>query len=822
MRVQRWSFLQSYRSNLPQQVLHKRSRRLCLLFPGSTHKGFATSSSRAFQEVKNEHITTLGSESASTELLKRAKAFGIQSTEQLQLESKEPPGNNPYSRLVDRPEWRDNLDLWCLFLDFRRFKFGDRGVQLTFEDLRKQCSKTFPFVGPQADYLWDAFVASGIRDLPFLERVCNWEIRKGAQRPDLLVDVCGRLLHSNNASQAPRFAALIHHSHKVTQADLVGLCRNAGDSKSEGAFEHFCNMSFLFEGLKVYDQIINTLTRNNEMFKAWAMHRFLISIGDLPARFDTLVPFVQDLASTGSSLKSFLDSLKYAGVSFEAQVRRLYDLERTRMVGMSATNLNITASKTLGVQPKGLSDEFAARAFATTSLSFDFVLNALRLLGLVAVGPLAVRQIVLGADGTDEVNRRFNKLQEVGVDTGSSAYVRLVKRLASMGQREVLASVLQSDQHPDVFEDRSMQKKLMSHYLHIQDHASVNQTAAVLDLQHSINPRRRLPLHVILDSALEVRDWSTVSSILLRLFRGKGKIDSRITKSIRERLFPKRRPNRELHTQKDLDGILFFISVAQTLLNSGLHLEPAIWREPIIRLGMMGHWNEAERTVLWVASHYYNKPDFGSKPLDVVFTPTTQQAMITWGFIHPSTGEDQISGPSLKASYNTRAEDLWLRGIRLLRQLADQYDVSISFHTVQRAVMLRLRALFSVGGFSKLVSNRRLREHNSQSLEYYLSTFYRVWRQPLSQSEASKTIEAILRTVPTRASDTDHFQSTRRWEGNQRRGRVAAAGGLDPQPAATRCSTILMGQEMEISETEVVTYQDLYNPSWEEYKEAEK
>ncbi|KAI9872103.1 MAG: hypothetical protein M1823_008260, partial [Watsoniomyces obsoletus] len=150
------------------------------------------------------------------------------------------------------------------------------------------------------------------------------------------------------------------------------------------------------------------------------MHNYLLVRQDLPRSFEDLAPFVRHFACTDAMISPFLHNLRAAGVSFEAQIHRLYARERDRLEGFHPETMNILASHTFGREPRNIKDHTIARALATPGFSFDFVIRFLQPFGLIEFGPLAVRQMALQSANVEELNSKFDKLREFNIDLGSS------------------------------------------------------------------------------------------------------------------------------------------------------------------------------------------------------------------------------------------------------------------------------------------------------------------------------------------------------------------------------------------------------------------
>ena len=739
-------------------------------------------------------------------LVKRAISLGIESLERLQVKVEPSLAHSRVHQAIRLPNFRGILELWCIVLDIRCDRYGHTGVQRVFYDLVKLCSNDFPCDGIEADLLWRTFITAGCHDIVFLRRICSQELEAGAPRQHFILEVCTSLLESPTALLTPVFGAKLLAHHQLDDHDLFEIFRAANKLESNIWWRCVRDMNALFREHNLYDKAIHYLTVNDQMSRAWKMHRFLLSIGDLPMDFKSLIPLIKnivatksdDLGATKRAVKSFADTLRFAGASFEGQIQRCFEDELSLRTGFSTTNLNIVSSRTLGMQARSISDDFAARAFSTLSFSFDFMLNALHLLGLVAIGPLTMRQIAISGEEPHEINRRLAKLQEVGVDTGSTAYIRLVRHLATNGKKKQLASLLQSDQHPDVFDDISTQKKLLSHYLSIGDHASINQTMTLLDIHNSSNHLVDTPLRTLLKCALKVQNLSTVCSVWNFVFSIDAQERKTYIRDIRSHLSCRMRPHTTTSSEEVIAALNFAASVAQNVGPTPDHLELNILTEAMLRFGIMGDYESAEKIAVSLASKLLHLEGASQLLLGSMFPPATQRAIASWSFCGHTLNHDIATVPTTDGQ--SEVEDrpdqdpmrLQLRGVRLLLRLAREYGVKVNVADIHQEFTTCLRNLFSQG----LVDPHGNRENgyeDRRKLERYLSAFNGMWGYRLTRLEMDTIIGKILRP-----SATDWYERS-------------IILGEFPIPAPK--------ESAQSSQDDVVVYRDLFTASWEDYKE---
>ena len=707
-------------------------------------------------------------------ILARAKAYGITNLDVLFHLSSFPPdpqhGMGPMRQDI---HWR-NPKLWCLLLDLEKARFGDDGVKRVWhQGIKERYSKTLShFESSAVDHLWSEFISTGTRDYKFLRDVCKYEIRLGAPRPSFYVDVVGGLLASEHPMGARPFSLLLQRAHPMKSEDLQPLFIKACSSKGTEALKYFCQVCSAVPTVNLYARVIPYLCSQDRFPEAWAMHSYLIGRGDVPLNFGAVEGLVANIAADDLDLKSFLQGLKDVQLWYENQARSTYALERSLRRGVSSENLNLVRSKTFGFRPKKLSDEFVARAFATTTFSFDVILHGLQFLGLSNIGPLALQQIALNAGNHSVLSECLAKIESLGIDLGGSTYSRVIKKLVAQNKTTMLSDVIHSDQHPDVFEDFELQEKLLAQYYGVGDWRQVDRTLAVLcvrgaksseTVQVENNLREQeLCANLLLRSALAVRDQPGISKIMARMRVQGWRLSRHTLKIIFSAVLPKSQANWRTHKSGQFDDLAFLISLWQAAMASDTHIPSTFWQAPIRRLGMMGRWTDLEKVLFWLASKYAMRrpgadvltaPDaplsihptpshvrqlslteLGS-PISRIFTPYLQRAIVEWSFLAFPLLPDHRSSPiKLRVGITVPGKNRlsWARGVEILRLLRDKYGVPIQASNIRTACMNRLRLLFRHGQSPKGLINESIRENNKVSLGKYLELLEKAWGEPIS------------------------------------------------------------------------------------------
>lgn len=675
------------------------------------------------------------------DILARARAYNILTARQIWFESE--VVNHPLrkehngKRLVDREPYKDDFYLWTILLDWRRLKYGDVGIRMIWEGLKFRGGlEDIPFIGYQGDRLWSAFVAAGTRNHKFLEEIVRTELKRGSQRPGFFGEVVGALLSSDSPSAAESFARMLQVAHRPNKDELFEVFVRASTADNPTSLQHYCNIYATMPPVGLYGKVIAYLCAQERFSDAWTLHRYLLSRDDLPRVFSDIQPLVMDLVNSHTRLESFLHDLTKAGVSMSAQARTFYAQERSLRLGFPSENLTIVSSSSLGMQPRALSDTFVARAFLTATLSFDSVLGGLRFFGLKTVGPSSIRAMGLSATNSQELLTRFGKLAEVEIDTGSSKFSRVVRKLAEQGQERILQDVLHSDMHADAFEDVRLQRRLLLKYYLEEDWLGVNRSLAILTVGCSNDVVQEYSANIILQAALSARNWLHVRRLITQMSKDGHQFYEISIAYMYNTILPTRNPGSRLSEDNGFDHLGFLVLIWLKVLRSGTVIPVRRWREPIRRLGMSGRLDELE-TLLIRLLHWYRDGRGSSRvpgdysktePFEQLLSPELQSAIIDWGFIHTRHLKPELSSDS---TLRPKRRYPWIRGVLFLRCLKSKHNCQVNEAVVRRACLLRLRQLFHDRTESILIRNRRSFLRNTIPFWVYVSSLEAAWREPL-------------------------------------------------------------------------------------------
>lgn len=672
-------------------------------------------------------------------LLGRARLHGINSMEQLQFEADLGHRKHFGFKLLDKKSRRQDLDLWLFLLDFARQSRGFVGVRAIFRGLihRGQAVK-LEADNANARDLIDAFIYAGVTENRyFLRDVVNECIVRKWFIDDLFVAVVGGLLRYR-PELAPSMTSRMRRTCYQGRHDLLRTFRVASESEASSALTYFGRVRDQLPDTNIYQDTIPYLWELGKPEKAFEWHGYLIARQDLPKTFEVLLPFIGYLAHSGQDLQPFLHGLQAAGADFASQARRIYQREAERTLQNLSENGNYQPLNVANESHGKLKDETIARALATSAFSFDFVMNAVHFLGTVEFGPLSVRQLILMSPDLPTLDAYFERLRELGIDTGSSTFVRIIHRLRSSRHFDLMKLLAESDMHHDEFSDLDLQRRLLATYNLRSPGPEVTRTLTILNAGHTDQKAREHSTNLLLRAAGIRHDWRLVLDIVISLHRS----GHRITQTVLVQLIRMLLPGTYYATRgfrptfkgiPPFDTLSFLIGLMQQLLCTRTMVSPSHWLLPCIALGQRNRISDLHALLLFLAKHYtgpHHGPDT-DRDLAKLFTPIMQRALVAWDFrarkwrdqLYPKSPQPPFSRTRLKET----ATEPWLAGLRLLKRLRDEFGVAVDLPSLRAQYLFRIRQMAGAQGQWLVTSNKLSARMRGYKYRDFVEGWDEVW-----------------------------------------------------------------------------------------------
>ena len=658
------------------------------------------------------------------------------------------------TRMTDRFKHRHDLDFWKLILEANKHYRGLAGVKATWRGMMHRGSPIqLPHVYANAVDLMKVFITTAVtEDMKFLSEICDHCIKNNVYRSRLFIELVGVLLQ-----QRPN--QVLTYGNKCRAycngpADVLEVFQSACRSELKDALRTWCALLEFLPDFQLYHDTVPYLWQSERPAAAIMVHKHLIARKDFPKTFEVLIPYVKHLAETSETPDTLIASLNAAGISYEAQVRRMHAHEKAKVVGFSPETLNTVSGNIFGRRPGKFSDHTIARALATGSFSFNFVVESLHVFGLIEFGPLSIRQMALTSESADDLKKRFAKLDDFQIDTGSSAYARVMKRLAYSGHSALVHDLARTEIHHDEFEDRQLQRRLLKDFLRTRDRRRLNTTFAILaegkvdDFQE-----QQYLANALLRAAVDLQDWHRVLQQLDTIRQRGFTVNETVVRSAIQSLVPQKHKTIDASSY-EIDGLGLAIGILQQIIVGGTPIAAAKWHAVVLALGDQSRLDELEHLLRWLAAWYGRKikrqnriaqGDMAHAATDVIadlkqlFTPGLQYFIVSWSFTQASW---QSSWTGCAISHDKYMDTPWLRGAGLLKALRDEYNVQLDVSAIDKAYYRQLKRMMA----DRLVeanvrSNKRVASELGITIEDYLTTWEDLWGKPMPIDERT-TLEA--------------------------------------------------------------------------------
>ena len=679
------------------------------------------------------------------DILTDAFMFGLRTKEELLFEADIGHSEDLGSRLIDDAPGRQNIELWLILLRAQALQNGHDGIKTIWKGLQIRGSLVrLDDDDPRVNSLWNVLLAAGMTDPHFLRMLCMKARENKFVRPAIFTEIVGAALEGTKPEHALKYADYLLDSFRGRD-DLITIFCSACKSSQSDALKSFCKIYDRVPQCKIYSSVIPLLWEADRPSDAIYLHLFLLSRGDLPDRFELLQPFIRHLVAQDQSATptAFIKVLTAAGTSFEAQIRHYWATEKSTRADYTSISQNLVASKLSRPANQKLTDHFIARAFATRAFSFEFAVNTMRMLGLVEVGPLAVREMALSAHDASTLQDRFRLFRDVGIDTGSSIFVRTIQNSCNAGHWDIVQSLANSDIHHEDFADRALQERLLAQYYRAGDWLQINRTLAVLNMGKFGDQDKQQAKSLLLLTMLKVNDYHAAIQLVARMRQGGEQLyGSAIPREISSAL---RQWHRQTHHQMKKstgDQLALLIGLLQDLAASGMYVSLETWRIPLIALAQAQRLEAFERLSIWIAEWYrpdgfhcqsWKTPLRGSSgDMNQLWSVAFQRMLVSWCFRVPTTGKI----PSAEHC---------LRWAPILRTLRDNYGVSVNEGEIRWTFIRRLRKIFSITSHAFIRHQNRLMRSRNQTPLWQYWHMYKVMWDPVPLSFTPDGTEAVMR-----------------------------------------------------------------------------
>jgi len=641
---------------------------------------------------------------------------------------------------------------------------GLRGIFAVWHARRREGYRLPTKNSAHAQVLWGTFARHPKLVNYLIEHAAELQREKGETYPRLYFVIMRYWL-----VRKPTEALEYHHQmlvklglRKLPLRELAPSIRDYGHVAQEAFLYIYRNSN----ERNLYDEVVPRLLASGHIVMARRWHNLCTYRDDLPSESFGAHPVIQLFTAESSTIS------KPNVHSTKAQ--------------RDNPNLNqALMRKLLGrdTAPVRFEDSFTARMFATRTVHIESVIKGLAMVGVNEIGPQAVSAMARRTQPMTELPERFEQLRAAGIALQGSVFSLALEKFAMEQKWDLVRSILESDQHPDVYGDSETQRALLTYYLDQGDMQQAQRTLAILTLFH--NDASRESWNILLQLRIRRARPQDVFNTMLEMRRHGVTLSSQTMAAVRTMLARRQHGHRPA-SRREFDDLRFISRFYITALEGGMaRMPPEAWHEIIRRFGMLGRFRELKRLLLWLLSWYAprSSPEFAALPRSVhfeqattklrrlypltktsqpfyynfpakvpqaadanhpirlLFPPPLQQGILVWGFrasLLATAPFEQSLFNSIPAKKHHRSNLLrkgilkrlhWNIGLKLLVQLRD-LSVHVHSHTVTKTLQVQLINLFG-HGHSRLKANRRMEQANRTPYAEYVKEINKIWGEPL-------------------------------------------------------------------------------------------
>ncbi|OAR05814.1 hypothetical protein LLEC1_03772 [Akanthomyces lecanii] len=225
----------------------------------------------------------------------------------------------------------------------------------------------------------------------------------------------------------------------------------------------------------LYDRIIPALFESGQSNLAKCWRRTLLLYKDFPSS-ESCGPFLTFLASY------------YTNTKFTSEERRIIDLilEKSKpkrhkkgstirckdAPPKASPDRGIDLAET-PVQPhpetNSLVDGIIEKLFASSWTPVNFAMQLAKNAGIQSIGFRAFQALALRAANATEINELIQTLNKLEISIPTGAYCIAISELAKQGLDSLLSDLLQSDIHPEEFDDEETRQMILDNSMRRQD-----------------------------------------------------------------------------------------------------------------------------------------------------------------------------------------------------------------------------------------------------------------------------------------------------------------------------------------------------------------
>ncbi|KAK3949319.1 hypothetical protein QBC32DRAFT_349409 [Pseudoneurospora amorphoporcata] len=607
-------------------------------------------------------------------------------------------------RLVDWPQYANDMTLWSCILEHRQRTEGDVGVAAVLEGLQKRRALK-EVEGQIAEQFWQTILDVAVRDQEILHSAwlyAEWLYSDhGVLWPNLYAGVVSFFIGKQDIQSTLIWHLRLSSSFCPDSEPLSQVLKQFITNSDAKVREILQALYMTSVRQNLYDLFIPYLFAQGEEGIARDWRRLFISHHDFPTTTASR-PFLQFLVGFHPKIQLTTKEQSVLTQSTHALLRSV-ELNKPLRDNHSQVDVSFDyqISKSLGnvfgIKEQTDNDSLGAIWFAALDFSIETIIGTVSSLGFSEIGPLSLQAIARREPSPDRLLHHIAQLQESGIGIGNSTYSKTLQHLAIVGDEELFEGLVYTTMHPEEFDN------FVTHPSFLRCAAAERDFMLCRLLLEASHLKTTQLLEELANEALLVCLKANSASAMVGFFdiMADGKIEmmhstaDAISQHICEEIVP--RPG------KDRVNISSYATMHRRLLRLGYPLTAEASQIILFRLGREGLHDERDDLALDIVSFFEGSlgPEKGSfrvhkldlpdavaqqlpksemfmwlpsklsttspcHPLHIVFSSELLGSMIRWGF-RSSRGM-----PWNGIEFSKPADFFFARGIKLVAMLKER------------------------------------------------------------------------------------------------------------------------------------------------------
>jgi hypothetical protein len=254
--------------------------------------------------------------------------------------------------------------------------------------------------------------------------------------------------------------------------------------------------------------------------------------------------------------------------------------------------------------PTPKNDAIGARFLASSWIGPEFAVHALQGLGVHSLGPLSLQSLALRDPNSASVLARLEQLESLEIHVGDSTYVKSIRHFAETGNDELLLALLQSDIHPEVFDDAHTQSQILANAIATGDWQTSRLLLAIQPVVARDSMQRTS--NMLLRDHLLHHDVRAAIALMDEMRATKVEIHPETMETVFNHLLAVTARDIPL-SPSTIRGIQGSIDLARSATSSQRMVPSQIWQNVLYQLGRSGQQTAMETLALAIVDGYRNK-----------------------------------------------------------------------------------------------------------------------------------------------------------------------------------------------------------------------